>query len=385
MPTNEELINQMYDSNLASKKTQLQQSYETADSAYAAAKEQNAKTTSQNLTRTAVEGQKAAMNMAQAHDAQGLSSGTRAQARLSLENQTAANMTALRTAQQEADAEVERQRALLAKDYSAAIAQAQADNDLQRAQALYEQAQQAEAQLLAKQEAAAGLMAQVGDYSAYKNLYGLTDAQTEQLSSAYKSSQEAAAQEAQNAEFERQWDIAKDMAELGDESYLNALLVAAGLKTEGTGTTGDPDRSGYTVTNRTGSGWVAIGNSRLSTSDLESAIASGQVKRVYDDTNKTVSYQYAHQGVTPNGTPVTEDGDTGGAYDSIQSPQRQADGKFVVGNCTMTSSELYEAVANGTVRADYNSDTGIFTFTLLRSGAAGAGPSGQFAQKAVYT
>lgn len=382
MPTNEELIKQMYDSNLASQQAQLQQDYETADSELAAAKEKNAKVTDQNLTRTAVEGQKAVMNMTELHNAQGLSSGAKAQARLSLENQTAADMTTLQAAQQEADAETERQRALLAKEYSAAIAQAQADNDLQRAQALYEQAKQAEAQLLAKQEAAAGIMAGVGDFSAYKTLYGLTDAQIAQLSGAYKSSQEAAAQEAQSAEFEKQWKIAKDMAELGDESYLNALLVAAGLKTE---EPVEPDRSGYTVTNRTGNGWVAIGNSRLSNADLESAIASGQIKRVYDDTNKTVSYQYAHPGVTPNGTPVTANGNTDGAYDNIQSPQRQADGKFVVGNRTMTADELYAAVANGTVRADYNSATGSFTFTLLRGSAAGVGPSGRIEQKAVYT
>lgn len=365
MPTNEELIKQMYDSNLASQQAQLQQNYATADSELSAAKDKNAKVTDQNLTRTAVEGQKAAMNMARMHDAQGLSSGARAQARLSLENQTAANMTALRATQQDADAEIERQRALLAKDYSAAIAKAQADNDLQRAQALYEQAKQAEAQLLAKQEAAAGIMAGVGDFSAYKTLYGLTDAQIAQLSGAYKSGQEAAAQEAQRAEFEKQWKIAKDMAELGDESYLNALLVAAGIKTEVPGGTGEPDRSGYTVTNRTGNGWVAIGNSRLSNTDLESAIASGQIKRVYDDTNKTVSYQYAHPGVTPDGTP-------------LKAPQQGPDGTYVINGRKMTAEQVYAAVEAGTLIPRYDPATGGYIFypsagQVTTGGAAGGG------------
>ena len=184
MSTNEELIKQMYDSNLASNKAQLQQNYQKADSEYAAAKEQNAKTTDANLTRTAVEGQTAAMNMAQLHAAQGLSSGTRAQARLSLENQTAANMTALRVAQQQSDADIERQRALLAQDYANAIAKAQADNDLQKAQALYEQAKQEESTLLSKQEAAAKLMAEAGDYSLIAQLYGLSSEQLSQLQSA---------------------------------------------------------------------------------------------------------------------------------------------------------------------------------------------------------
>lgn len=328
MPTNEELINQMYDSNLASKKTQLQQSYETADSAYAAAKEKNAAATDQNLTRTAVEGQKAAMNMAQLHDAQGLSSGARAQARLSLENQTGANMTALRTAQQDADAEIERQRALLAKDYTAAIAKAQSDNDLQRAQALYEQAQKADAQLLAKQEAAAGIMAGVGDFSAYKNLYGLSDAQIAQLSGAYKSSQEAAAKEAEAAEFEKQWKIAKDMAELGDESYLNALLVASGAKTE-----------------------EQLAEEETAKKELLSK-AQGVV-----DTVKNIDLgQILIDAVSGN----KANGNTGGVQGA--SPQQNADGTFTISGATMSADQLLKRVIAGDIIETVDPVTGTHFF-----------------------
>ena len=101
--TNADLISQMYDSNLASTNASLEQQYTKADSDLLATKEKNAQATDQNLNRAAVEGQKAAMNMAQLHSAQGLSSGASAMARLSLENQTGANMTALRVAQQNAD------------------------------------------------------------------------------------------------------------------------------------------------------------------------------------------------------------------------------------------------------------------------------------------
>ena len=52
---------------------------------------------------------------------------------------------------------IERERGLLAKEYAAAIRQAQADNDIARAEALYEQAQREEERLLAQQEAAAKL------------------------------------------------------------------------------------------------------------------------------------------------------------------------------------------------------------------------------------
>ena len=186
--TNADLISQMYDSNLASTNASLEQQYTKADSDLLATKEKNAQATDQNLNRAAVEGQKAAMNMAQLHSAQGLSSGASAMTRLSLENQTGANMTALRVAQQNADAEIERQRALLAQEYSSAIAKAQADNDLQKAQALYEQAAKDESMLLAKQEAAAGLMAKVGDFSLYQGLYGLTDEQVKLLQNAFAGS-----------------------------------------------------------------------------------------------------------------------------------------------------------------------------------------------------
>lgn len=338
MYTNEELIKQMYDSNLASQQAQLQQNYAAADSELSAAKEKSAKVTDQNLTRTAVEGQKAAMNMAQMHDAQGLSSGTRAQARLSLENQTAANMTALRAAQQETDAEVERQRALLAKDYSAAIAKAQADNDLQRAQALYEQAKQAEAQLLARQEAAAGIMAGVGDFSAYKTLYGMTDAQIAQLSGAYKNGQETAAQAAKDAEFEKQWKIAKDMAEFGDESYLNALLVAAGIKTEEE-IASDKNKNG-----------------------IPDAL-EGKVQ----DALKIDFGQILIDAVS--GGKGSEN--TGGAQGT--SSQKNADGTYTISGKKWTAQQVYDAVNAGTLLPRYDPATGGYVFYP----ATGAGNGGR--------
>lgn len=136
-----EQINKMYDSSLTSQKETLAQDYQQADSDLTAEQEQSRKTTQTNLNRTAVEAQKAAVSNAELQNAYGLSSGAKAQARLSLENQTLANMTALRAQQQEADADIERRRSLLAQEYASAIRQAQADNDMQRAQALYDRAQ----------------------------------------------------------------------------------------------------------------------------------------------------------------------------------------------------------------------------------------------------
>ena len=180
---NEDYINKMYDSQLASQKEQLTQDYNQAISQLDETKQQNAQTLKKNLNTTAVESQRAQKNYNEVQNAYGLSSGAMAQARLAQDNQLQADLTTLRAAQQTADAGIERERALLSQQYSSAIAQAQADNDLARAEALYAEAKEAEAQLLAKQEAAAQLMAGVGDYSLLGQLYGLTPEQIAALTS----------------------------------------------------------------------------------------------------------------------------------------------------------------------------------------------------------
>lgn len=187
MDTTEQL-KKMYSAQLASQKEQLAQDYKAADANYAAEKEKAQKVTDSNLIRTAVESQKAAVNNSELHNAYGLSSGTRAQARLAQENQLQADLTALRMQQQEVDADVERQRSLLAQEYASAIRQAQADNDLAKAQALYDEAQRQQDALLAQQQeqadnalAAAKLMADAGDYTRLAKIYGLTPAELTSL------------------------------------------------------------------------------------------------------------------------------------------------------------------------------------------------------------
>ena len=171
MSTTEDQIKKLYSSRLASQKEQLQQDYMKADAEYAAEKEKAQKATDANLTRTAVEAQKSAVSAAELHNAYGLSSGARAQARLAQENQLLANLTALRTQQQELDADVERQRSLLSQQYQSAIRQAQAENDLAKAQALYEEARRKQDALTAQQQTQnqyafeyAKLMADAGEY-----------------------------------------------------------------------------------------------------------------------------------------------------------------------------------------------------------------------------
>lgn len=190
------LIESMYKNSLASTKDQLQQDYMNADANYLAQKEAAQKATDANLNRTAVEAQKAAMSREELNNAYGLSSGARAQSRLVSDMQTQSNMAALREQQQNTDAEIERQRGILAQEYASAIRQAQSENDLQLAQALYDEAQRKEQLLLAQQGADAAAMQEsyqqkldaakfyaeeTGDYTAYGKMLGLSKDQIAKL------------------------------------------------------------------------------------------------------------------------------------------------------------------------------------------------------------
>lgn len=179
---NEEYINKMYDSSLSSQKEALKQNYDQSTTDLEREQQKQQKATDANLTRTYVEANKAAKNYNEVQNAYGLTSGAMAQARLAQGNQLQGDLTAIRAAQQSVDADIERQRTLLSKQYASAIAKAQADNDLQRAQALYKAAKDDEDRLMQQQKEAGNLMASVGDYSILANLYGLTPEQLALLS-----------------------------------------------------------------------------------------------------------------------------------------------------------------------------------------------------------
>lgn len=151
MATSDELLKQMYGSNLASQKAALQSDYDAALADLDAQKAAAQKQTEHNVRLTKTEADRSAVNAAEYYEAAGLSSGAKAQARVAQDNQLLADLTAIRAAQQQGDINIERQRGLLGQQFAAAIRQAQAENDMARAQALYEQAKEAEANLLAQQ------------------------------------------------------------------------------------------------------------------------------------------------------------------------------------------------------------------------------------------
>lgn len=85
-------------------------------------------------------------------NAMGLNTGAVGQAALAQNNQLQSNLNALEKAEASALTEIERQKALLGQQYQLQINQAIAENDFNRAQALYQEAVRAEEQLIQKQQ-----------------------------------------------------------------------------------------------------------------------------------------------------------------------------------------------------------------------------------------
>ena len=93
-----------------------------------------------------------AANWREMANAYGLNSGAVGQAALAMNNQRQNDLNALGAAQAAAQAEIQRQRTMLGKEYQAAINQALAEHNYERAYALYEEAVRAENMLWQKEK-----------------------------------------------------------------------------------------------------------------------------------------------------------------------------------------------------------------------------------------
>lgn len=218
MTTLEEQIKNMYTGKAASDKEQLTADYQKADSELTAQQQKAQKATDANLTRTAVEAQKAAVNNSEYYAAAGLSSGAKAQARLSQENQLQADLTALRAQQQQTDADIERQRGLLGQEYASAIRKAQSDNDLQMAQALYGLAEKEDERLWQERQANLQRQWQLDDIASQRDYEKEVLAEDREW-------QEDQAKKTASTSGPSQWDVAKFMAEeAGDYTLIGQML-----------------------------------------------------------------------------------------------------------------------------------------------------------------
>ena len=136
----EDYIRQMYEANLAANKSQLESDYNQNLSDLGAEESKLGQIYYEQMREAQAESDRNRQAFQEYANARGLNSGTGGQAELAQNNQLSANLNALRQSEAEKRAEVERQRQLLGQQYQKAIQKAQADNDLNLAKALYEEA-----------------------------------------------------------------------------------------------------------------------------------------------------------------------------------------------------------------------------------------------------
>lgn len=162
----QDYINKLYDNNTDAAKKLLMESYGN-NTGYLNNEQNRVQTqTQENVNRTQVEAQTAQDK----YTGPKLSYGASQQEALSRGNAQQSNTTSLQQKQNEADAEIERQRQLLASQYAAAIKKAQADNDMVRAQELYNAAKDEEAKLLDLRRNTSTILANKGDTSVRDSL-----------------------------------------------------------------------------------------------------------------------------------------------------------------------------------------------------------------------
>ena len=135
-----DLVREMYEENLAANKSQLESDYNQNLSDLESEASKIGSTYYEQRRQAQAESDRNRQAFQEYANARGLNSGTGGQAELARNNQLSANLNSLRQSEAEKRAEVERQRVLLGQQYQSAIQKAQADNDLAKAKALYEEA-----------------------------------------------------------------------------------------------------------------------------------------------------------------------------------------------------------------------------------------------------
>ena len=155
-------INQLYGNSGKAQKDMLTGNLAQNNTALDEAKQQVQQQTQTHLASTGVE----ANQMGKNFRARTVSAGAGQQAALSQWGQRRTDMNALEGKQASADYEIERQRKLLGEQYAAAIREAQANNDMEKAQALYDAAKAEENQLLELRKKGATMLSKKGDRSA---------------------------------------------------------------------------------------------------------------------------------------------------------------------------------------------------------------------------
>lgn len=222
-------IRQMYEQQLAANKAQLESDYNQNVSDLGGEESKLGSNYYEQRRQTQANADRAQANYNEVANASGLNSGTRGQAQLARSNQLQSDLTTLNNAEAQNRAEIERQRTLLGQQYQNAIQKAQAENNMELAQRLYQEAVRVDESVidasknnssraleilnmmlgqissdrnLASEEArqAAEIAAAGGKYGLYGKLYGLSDDVVKRLEEIYN-------KELADKELERELDI----------------------------------------------------------------------------------------------------------------------------------------------------------------------------------
>lgn len=209
-----EYIRQMYEQQLAANKAQLESDYNQNVSNLAGEESKIGSNYYEQRRQTQSNSDRAQANYNEVANASGLNTGTRGQAQLARSNQLQSDLTTLNNAEAQNRAEIERQRTLLGQQYQNAIQKAQAENNMELAQRLYQEAVRVDESVidaskndsqraleilnmmlsqissdrnLASEEArqAAEIAAASGKYGLYGKLYGLSDDVVSRLEEIY--------------------------------------------------------------------------------------------------------------------------------------------------------------------------------------------------------
>lgn len=178
---NEGTLNKVYDSQMESQRQGLLMDYQKNLSDLEAQQAQQRAQTDKDLTQAYVDALRKAKNYAEVQSAYGQGSGTQAHARLAQNTQMQKALTDLRGIQMGKDAQAGMDRFGIGQKFRDALAKANAENELKRAQALYEAAEQEEQTLVDTQKFLGDQYAAQGDYSILGKLYGLTQDQIDRL------------------------------------------------------------------------------------------------------------------------------------------------------------------------------------------------------------
>ena len=230
-------IRQMYEQQLAANKAQLESDYNQNVSNLGGEESKVGSNYYEQRRQTQANADRAQANYNEVANASGLNTGTRGQAQLARSNQLQSDLTTLNNAEAQNRAEIERQRTLLGQQYQNAIQKAQAENNMELAQRLYQEAVRVDESVidasknnssraleilnmmlgqissdrnLASEEArqAAEIAAAGGKDGLYGKLYGLSDDVVKRLEEIYN-------KELADKELERELDIASKAKDAG--------------------------------------------------------------------------------------------------------------------------------------------------------------------------